>query len=480
MLEQIILDALPEVLLGAVILVSLLVGAFFGDKSQKFLSFVAMITLAVIIYILADVKNLSEQFIFNDFYLSNPLIILSKVILLSTGIFIFILYISQIYPKDSRMNSFEFPIIILLSMLGMMIMISANDFLSLYLGLELQSLCFYVMAAFERGDSKSNEAGVKYFVLGALASCILLYGVSLVYGFVGTTDFETIKQLFEKVSSKETVAIGFIVGMVFIIIGFCFKISAAPFHMWVPDVYQGSPTIVTAIFATMPKIAAIVIITRILMNPFGTWLEEWRQIIILVSVISMFVGAFGAIYQTNIKRLFAYSSIGHVGYLLMGVASSSKDGLIGVLLYISLYVIMTLGVFASIMMMNRDRILNQDITMFKGLHKTNPIMAFCIAVLMFSMAGIPPFAGFYGKFYVFKAAIESNHIYFVVAGVLASVVAAYYYLRIIKFMYFDEASVIFDKGSKGAKFVLCFSSFVNLLYFLVPSVFIQFCYHLFS
>jgi NADH-quinone oxidoreductase subunit N len=307
-------------------------------------------------------------------------------------------------------------------------------------------------------------------VLGALASGLLLYGISFTYGFTGSTNFEVIEDLFASGVTGESTAVGFIIGMVFIVIGFCFKLSAVPFHMWAPDVYQGSPNIVTTLFATLPKIAAMILFTRVLVEPFSSWVGEWRQVVILVSVLSMYVGAFGAIKQTNLKRLLAYSSIGHVGYMLIGVAAANQQGIIGLLLYLSLYCAMSLGAFASLFMMKKDGIVNEEIISLKGLAKTNPVMGFVVGIIMLSMAGIPPLAGFYAKFYIFQAAIEANLIALSVLGVVASVISAFYYLRVVKMIYLDEPELEFDESSNTTRFVAATSAVINLLYFLFPSL----------
>jgi NADH-quinone oxidoreductase subunit N len=333
-------------------------------------------------------------------------------------------------------------VLVLFATLGMLLMISANDMLALYLGLELQSLSLYVVAAFRRDHLRSSEAGLKYFVLGALSSGMLLYGISLIYGFAGTTSFPALAAEF---SGGDDVPIGLIVGIVFLAAGLAFKISAVPFHMWTPDVYEGAPTPVTAFFATAPKVAAVALIVRVMMGPFGDLVDQWQQIIWFISVASMILGALAAISQTNIKRLMAYSSIGHIGYALIGLAAGTQDGVNGILLYITIYVVMNLGTFACILCMRQKDVMVERIEDLKGLSKTNPAMAMALAIFMFSMAGIPPLVGFFGKFYVFLAAIEAGLYVLAVVGVLSSVVGAYYYLRIVKLMYFDDPIEAFDR-----------------------------------
>jgi NADH-quinone oxidoreductase subunit N len=339
------------------------------------------------------------------------------------------------------MNRFEYPVLFVLATLGMLMMISANDLIALYMGIELQSLALYVIAAFKRDSLRSTEAGLKYFVLGALSSGMLLYGCSLIYGFTGATGFDAIAKFME---GREQASIGLIVGIVFMCAGLAFKVSAVPFHMWTPDVYEGAPTPVTAFFAIAPKVAALALFMRALIVPFLAVSADWQQIIIVISVASMLLGAFAAIWQDNIKRLMAYSSIGHVGFALIGLAAGSAEGVRGVLIYLVIYVAMNIGTFACILCMRRKTGMVENISDLSGLSKTNPLMALALAIFMFSMAGIPPLGGFFGKFYVFIAAVNAELYALAVIGVLASVVGAFYYLRIIKVMYFDDAAEPFE------------------------------------
>ena len=324
-------------------------------------------------------------------------------------------------------------------------MVSANDLIALYLGLELQSLSLYVLAAFRRDTLRSSEAGLKYFVLGALSSGMLLYGCSLIYGFLGATGFDAIAAA---VGGGDSVARRRVVGLVFLLAGLCFKVSAAPFHMWTPDVYEGAPTPVTALFSVAPKIAALALFIRVLMEPFGDLTDKWQQIIVVVAILSMAIGAFTAIVQENIKRLMAYSSIGHVGYALVGIATGTEEGVRAVLIYLAIYLFMNVGVFACILAMRQKGSAVENISDLAGFSKSRPLVAGIFAALMFSMAGIPPLAGFFGKFYVFMAAVNAGLVPLAVFGVLASVVGCYYYLRIVKVMYFDEAGE--DIGSPAA------------------------------
>lgn len=330
----------------------------------------------------------------------------------------------------------------------MMLMVSANNFLALYMGLELQALSLYVLAAFHRNSARSSEAGIKYFVLGALSSGMLLFGISLIYGFTGSIDFGVVGNTLE---ALESVPLGVIFGLVFILAGLAFKISAAPFHMWTPDVYQGAPTAVTALFAMVPKIAAMALLMRLLFDPFAALSDQWGQIIYFLALMSMLVGAFAAIAQDNIKRLLAYSSIGNMGYALVGVAVGTAAGAGAVVLYLTIYMVMTAGVFAVVMSMRRQGLSVFKISDLSGLSQTSPALAYSMAILMFSMSGIPPAAGFFGKLVVFNAAVAEGYYVLAVVGVLSSVVAAYYYLRVVKVMFFDEPEDAFDKDMPFAR-----------------------------
>jgi len=360
---------------------------------------------------------------------------------------------------------FEFPVLVLLATTGMMMMISANDLISLYVGLELQSLALYVVAAFKRDSARSAEAGLKYFVLGALSSGMLLYGASLVYGFTGSTDFATVAASVQPSGAN----LGLIFGLVFLMAGFAFKISAVPFHMWTPDVYEGAPTPVTAFFAAAPKLAAMALTVRVLITAFPAVTVQWQQIVVFLSIASMALGSFAAIGQTNIKRLMAYSSIGHMGYALVGLAAGSAEGVQGVIVYLAIYLAMTLGTFACILAMRRGGRMVEDIDQLSGLSRTSPTMAFLLAMLLFSLAGIPPLAGFFAKFYVFLAAIHSGLYVLAVIGVLLSVVGAYYYLRIVKIMYFDAPAERFEPMDAPLAAVLGVSGLFTLLYFVYPA-----------
>jgi NADH-quinone oxidoreductase subunit N len=369
------------------------------------------------------------------------------------------------------MARFEIPLLMLFATLGMLMMISANDLISLYVGLELQSLALYVIAAIRRDTLRSTEAGLKYFVLGALSSGMLLYGASLIYGFTGATGFDAIAAAIQAKSG--TLNLGLIIGMVFLCAGLSFKISAVPFHMWTPDVYEGAPTPITAFFASAPKVAAVALFARVLVGAFGHMTDEWRQVIWFISMTSMLLGSFAAIFQTSMKRLMAYSSIGNIGYALVGLAAGSQSGIAGLLIYLAIYVVMTLGTFAVILAMRQRGQMVERIADLAGLSRSHPLMAYSLAIFMFSMAGIPPLGGFFGKFFVFKAAIEAGAMdrsmtVLAVVGVLSSVVSAFYYIRIVKIMFFDEPAGSFDRMDSSLRLVLCVA--VVLILFSVAPV----------
>jgi NADH-quinone oxidoreductase subunit N len=387
---------------------------------------------------------------------------LMKIITL-IGAFL-VLTISSNYLKIFKILKIEYPILILSSVLGMMVMISSNDLLVFYMGLELQSLALYVLATFNRDQLKSTEAGLKYFVLSALSSGLLLYGCSLIYGFSGSTNFEIIAN---QLTSDEYVLT---FGIVFILVGLAFKISAVPFHMWAPDVYEGSPTSVTLFFTMVPKIAALTVFIRFLYVPFLNLIDQWQMIIVFLSIASMLFGAIAAIGQTNIKRLIAYSSIGHVGYILAGLATGSNEGIQSSIIYITIYVIMNLALFSCLLMLKRNDQYYEDIDDLSGLSKNHPLLSLSLLVILFSLAGIPPLAGFFAKFYIFKTVIEQSMYFLAIVGLLSTVVAAFYYLRIIKIIYFDNEKDKYDEDhSLWLKFSLTFSTILILLYFIFPS-----------
>jgi NADH-quinone oxidoreductase subunit N len=363
------------------------------------------------------------------------------------------------------MQRFELPVLMMISALGMSMMISANNLISLYVGLELQSLALYVTAAFRRDTVKSTEAGLKYFVLGALSSGMLLYGASLIYGYTGTTDFAALAKTLTGTTQPD---VGLIVGLVFLSAGLAFKISAVPFHMWTPDVYEGAPTPITAFFAAAPKMAAVALFTRVLIVPFAPMIHEWQQIIVVISVLSMALGAVAAINQRNIKRLMAYSSIGNVGYALIGLAAGTPVGVSGLLIFMAIYVVTTLGAFGVILAMRKQGNMVEEISDLAGLSRSQPLLAYTFVVFLFSMAGIPPFAGFFGKWFVFNAAIDAHLYVLAVIGVVTSVIAAFYYIRIIKVMCFDPGEQAFDAPDGVLRLALLVGAVFVLLGVIVP------------
>jgi NADH-quinone oxidoreductase subunit N len=457
------LPVLPEIVLAVGSLALLMIGVFAGERSTSLVTAlsVGLIILAGIALMLVPADGVS----FNGAFVIDPFARLLKLlVLIGSGVAI---VMSVGYLRAEKFDRFEYPVLIVMATLGMLLMISANDLIALYLGLEMQSLALYVVAAINRDSVKSTEAGLKYFVLGALSSGMLLYGASLIYGFTGQTTFGGIAE----VLTGGTASIGLVFGLVFLIAGLAFKVSAVPFHMWTPDVYEGAPTPVTAFFAAAPKVAAMALFIRVMVGPFASVAHDWQQIITFISIASMVLGAFAAVGQRNIKRLMAYSSIGHMGYALVGLAAGGQAGVQGVVIYMLIYMAMTLGTFACILAMRRGTGMVEDISDLAGLSRTNPVMAFFLAMLLFSLAGIPPLAGFFAKFYVFLAAIQSGLYLLAVIGVVASVVGAYYYLRIIKIMYFDEPAGEFVPMAVELRVVLGISgAFVLLFVFIAGQI----------
>lgn len=457
-----LVPALPEIVLALMAGLLLVYGVFRGEKSVGTVSGLAVAALIVVgLFVLLGpngrIVTFESMFVTDDFGRFVKILLLAGSAL---GVIM-----AANYNRREDIARFEYAVLILFATLGMMMMVSANDLISLYLGIELQSLSLYVLAAFRRDSLRSSEAGLKYFVLGALASGMLLYGASLTYGFAGTTSFGGIAA-----SLKGGPSTGAIVGLVFISAALAFKVSAVPFHMWTPDVYQGAPTPVTAFFSVGPKIAAMALLIRVMIEPFGGILDQWRQIVVFIALASMLLGAFAALVQTDIKRLMAYSSIGHVGYALVGLAAGSESGVQAVLIYLAIYLVMNAGTFAVILCMRRRGAVVEEISDLAGLSRSQPGLALALAIFMFSMAGIPPLAGFFGKLYVFLAAVEAGLVVVAVIGVLASAVGAFYYLRIIKIMYFDEATESFDRPlAREIKLVLIGTGVLTLLFFLYPA-----------
>ena len=457
--------AWPELFVAISALLLLMFGVFRGNQSARFISWlsVGVMFIAALLVLAGPTERVVA---FNNLFIVDEFANYAKILLLLGASLTLILAM----PFNAREDipQFEFPVLILFAVLGMMMMVSANDLISLYLGIELQSLSLYVLAAIRRDAVRSAEAGLKYFVLGALSSGILLYGMSLVYGFAGSTGFDNLAGVFAA-GAEHGAPIGVVVGLVFIIAGLAFKVSAVPFHMWTPDVYEGAPTPVTAFFAVAPKIAAMALFVRVMLEPFGDLFDQWQQVIWFISLASMTLGAFAAINQTNIKRLMAYSSIGHMGFVLVGLAAGNETGAQAVLVYLTVYLFMNVGTFACILAMRRQDRMVEDIDQLAGLSRTNPKMALALAIFMFSMAGIPPLAGFFGKYYVFLAAIQAELYTLAIVGLLASVVSAYYYLRIVKLMYFDEPLDAFDQpvGREISTIVVGTSAVTALFIFIL-------------
>ncbi|HEX9556945.1 MAG TPA: NADH-quinone oxidoreductase subunit NuoN [Reyranella sp.] len=443
--------ARPELFLAAITGLLLIYGVVRGEMATPFVSLatsVALLVTAVLLFV-----PYREGTAFASLFIVDRLTTTMKaLVLLGSAVAILM---SRAYFEQVKAWRFEYPLLVALATLGMMLMISANDLMALYVGLELQSLALYVVAAFQRDSIRSTEAGVKYFVLGSVASGMLLFGASLIYGFCGGTAFVQVSHALLEGRGGE---IGTVIGLVFVVTGLAFKVSAVPFHMWTPDVYEGAPTPVTALFAVAPKIAAVSLLVSVLMGPFKPLFLQWQQIIVVASVLSMAWGAFAALRQQNIKRLMAYSSIGNVGYVLLGLASGSEKGIQSVVFYLAIYAVMTLGVFAVILLMKRRGVMVEGIGDLAGLARSQPMMAFALLLFMFSLAGIPPLAGFWGKLYIFIAAVEAQLYVPAVLGVLASVVASYYYLRIVKVMYFDEPAEALDGPVFGVNRVVAFAS----------------------
>jgi len=461
---QTIVYILPELFLSIAMMFLLMLGVFI-KKSFKLVNLLTILSLIFAIILILNQPNEIIK-IFNGSYIIDKLSIFMKVLTLLFCIFVLLL--SKDYIKNNSIDKIEYPIIILASTLGMILMISSYDLIIFYLGLELQSLCLYILASFKRDDERSTEAGLKYFVLSALASGLLLYGCSLIYGFTGSTNFEIISENLREANT------GAVFGMVFIIVGLAFKVSAVPFHMWTPDVYEGSPTSVTSFFALVPKIAALTVFIRFMYVPFINVISHWQTIIIFLSIASMILGAVAAIGQSNIKRLMAYSSIGHMGYALAGLAPGTNAGIQSTIIYLTIYLVMNLGAFGCIFMMKRENTFYENINDLSGLSKNHPMLALSFLIILFSLAGIPPLAGFFAKFYVFMAVIEVKMYALAIIGLVTTVISAFYYLRIIKVIYFDKPKKPFEESYDwGLKISLILSSILILTYFIYPSILVD-------
>ncbi len=449
--------AFPEIFIAISTMVLLLAGVFTSGKYTREINWAAVGVLLFTVYLVLFKAAEPTGVLFDGAFKTDGFASFSKVLIyLAAAVSILL---SNRFMATEKLDRFEYPILILLASLGMSLMVSATDLISVYMGIELQSLSLYILAAFNRDSRRSTEAGLKYFVLGALSSCMLLYGASLIYGFSGATTFAKIAEV-----NINANTVGLIVGLVFLVSGLAFKVSAAPFHMWTPDVYEGSPTPVTAFFAAAPKFASMALFARIMVEAFPNIIEQWQMVIVLISIMSMAIGAFSAIVQTNIKRLMAYSSIGHMGYALMGVAAGTEQGVSSVLIYMTIYLIMTLGTFACILAMRRPEGMVENISDLAGLSRTQPVLALMFTVLFFSLMGIPPLAGFFAKFYVFIAAIDAGLIHLAIAGALASAVAAYYYLRVIINIWVHEPAREFERNvGRSVKIVAAVSTILMLI-----------------
>jgi len=461
---QTIVYILPEIFIFLSIMFLLMVGVFV-KKSFKLVNYLSIIVLVFSIVLLINQPNEVIK-VFNNSYIIDKFSIFMKILTLLFCVFVILS--SKEYIKINKINKIEYPILVLASVLGMILMISSYDLIVFYLALELQSICLYILAAFKRDEERSTEAGLKYFILSSLATGILLYGCSLIYGFTESTNFEVISNNLNEFNT------GAVFGIIFIIVGLAFKISAVPFHMWTPDVYEGSPTSVTSFFALIPKIAAISIFIRFMHVPFINMIHEWQSIIIFLSVASMILGAVAAIGQSNIKRLMAYSSIGHMGYILAGLSTGTNAGIQSTLIYLVIYLLMTLGAFGCIFMLKRENIYYENINELSGLSKNHPVLALCFLTIFFSLAGIPPLAGFFAKLYVFMAVIESGMYVLAIIGLITTVVSSFYYLRIIKIIYFDKPKKPFEFSyDLGLKITLILSTIAVLIYFINPSYLIN-------
>ena len=451
----------PEIFLSLSIFFILMVGVFIKKSFNLIFNLTSLIIIVTISIILTNSNN--EERIFLDSFIRDPFSNYFKIlILLST---LFVLNSSKNFIIDNKLDKFEYPIIILLSILGMFFMVSSNDLILFYLGLELQSLSLYILASIDRDNLRSTESGVKYFVLSALSSGLLLYGCSLLYGFTGSTNFELIADQLNKENT------GAVFAMVFILVGLAFKISAVPFHMWTPDVYEGAPTSITSYFAVVPKVAGLALLIKFMFVPFSNILLEWQTIIIFISIASMILGAVAAMIQKNLKRLLAYSSIGHIGYALAGVATGAISGYQSAIVYISIYVIMNIGAFSCLYLLKKDGQYKENISDLSGISKKHPLLAISLLIILFSLAGVPPLGGFFAKFYVFVAVLEKEMYALAIIGLITTVMSAFYYLKIIKTLYFDDSIITFESTKNRSAQVSIFASCTILItFFLYPSI----------
>ncbi len=451
----------PEVFLSLSIFSILMIGVFIKKSFNIVFNLTSLIIIVTISIILSSSSD--EEKIFLDSFIRDGFSNYFKILILLSSLFV--LNSSKRFIVDSKLDKFEYPIIILLSILGMFFMVSANDLILFYLGLELQSLSLYILASIDRDNLRSTESGIKYFVLSALSSGLLLYGCSLLYGFTGTTNFELIAGQLNKENT------GAVFAMVFILVGLAFKVSAVPFHMWTPDVYEGAPTSITSYFAVVPKVAGLALLIKFMYVPFSNILLEWQTIIIFISIASMILGAVAAMTQKNFKRLLAYSSIGHIGYALAGVATGAISGYQSTIVYISIYVIMNIGAFSCLYLLKKDGQYKENISDLSGISKKHPLIAISLLIILFSLAGVPPLGGFFAKFYVFVAVLEKQMYALAIIGLLTTVMSAFYYLKIIKTIYFDDSVITFEATKNRTAQASIFASCTILItFFLYPSV----------
>ena len=454
-----------EIFLSLSIMALLLIGVY-KKNSANMIYNLSVVSLVIMLTLNLNLLSSKDVTLFGNGYKIDFMSSFMKLLITISGIFVMLS--SSKYLKVTKIFKIEYPILLLSSILGMLIMISSNDLIVFYMGLELQSLALYVLASFDRNNKLSSESGLKYFVLSALSSGLLLYGCSLIYGFAGSTNFDEIS------ANIDQVQYGLTLGIVFILVGLAFKISAVPFHMWAPDVYEGSPTSVTIFFAILPKIAALTVLIRFLYVPFINLIEQWQVIIIFLSIASMIFGAVAAIGQKNLKRLMAYSSISHMGFALAGLSVGSNEGIQSSITYVSIYLFMNLAFFSCLFMLRKEEKYFENIDDLSGLSKNHPILSLSLLIVLFSLAGIPPLAGFFAKFYIFLAVIEKEMYFLAIIGLLSTVVAAFYYLRIIKTIYFDDAKHKYDLNHNlGLKLSLSFSTIIILIYFIYPSYLLE-------
>ena len=461
---------IPEIFLAICAIVILFITPFLNKNSYLTISYLSLFVIFLSQFLILKDIFYSEV-IFNGFFVVDSFgSFLKSLILIGAGL-IFYFYLTVNNPKSLKRP--EFAIILLISIVGMLLMISSNDLLSLFMSMELQSLSLYILVSFSRDDFTSSEAGVKYFIIGSLSTCIFLFGTSLVYGLVGSTSFNEISVFMSELYSTPTMLI---VGLIFILVSLSLKISAAPFHMWTPDVYQGAPSIITTLLSTLPKIAAFAVLIRLLVYPFGEIIVDWGKILIILSISSMLIGSLGALRQTDLKRLMAYSTINHIGFILMGLIPGSEDGITSICIYLIFYITMNLGIFLFILNMQRDQISVTSIKDLSGLYRTQPLTAGCVSIILFSMAGIPPMAGFIGKLIILNIVIDNNLFFLAIIAVLTSVIAAFYYIRLIKSIFFDDPVDELDNISNDhSKYMLCGFAFFNLTVVFYPQFFLNVC-----